>query len=258
MAVEMDSWKTKYNDVLTEYDLAQANWSEREEEFAVTEVEATKEKDSWKEKCMALEAQIAASSTNEAVEVYKARIAQYQEEYQQLHFDYERLCDDTEQEHAKLSALLTESELAKEDALSLLKSKEEDVERLTSLLEAEANRSRVISDEDKELDRLLAAFVVLEKERDDVLTQLKAAEERVASGVSEADQKHADLVCEMEQSKAAYEELKKECERLTQLSASAHVLTRERDQSLLTAIELRVCFSAFNEVFTFICRRIKY
>lgn len=255
--VESDKWKTKFDDIQTEFELAQANWSDREEELMAQQAETSSAREgsngdasSFSEQIEELKAALADKEKMlaQAQEELVASTQEWKNKHLELHYEYEKYSEDSELDRQKLSNLLWESEKACEDLKAQLQNKDEDVDRLTSLLEElDGNRSvmpdtdsselRAALDESKAECERLAALV---KDGAEELAALQQSYDEQESAVQELTEERTKLIEDLEEKEKAISEKVKECERLSQTASSTHVLQRERDQSMLVSADLRV------------------
>lgn len=248
---ELDSWKTKFGDIQTEFELAQANWSEREEELAAIQAESSTTGSGVNGDTLIAELKATLEEKEKLLsqmqEDHAAAIQSWKEKHLALHYEYERYSEESELDRQKDSNLLWESEKAVEDLKAQLQSKDEDVERLNSLLEEVANRSvmpdneslelRAALEESKTECERLASLLQDETEQVSALQQSTSELDSVIQALSEEKTKLMEDFTAME---TTLLEKEKECERLAQSTSSTHVLQRERDQSMLVSADLRV------------------
>ena len=273
-ALETDSWKTRFGDLQTEHELAQANWSEREEELMALQAEASHvvndgEGSQKSEESVAFDKnynQVVAemkvlTDAHKELEEVLARtqeqhivvVDDWKTKHLELHNEFEKYSDYMTHEREKLDN--ENSELREQ-----LAERDDDVDRLTCLLdEKDADRSvlpeagdvselRALLDEARQecgrltvvLQEQTERLSVMEQKNSEQTMQLQTIEVERAKVIDE-DSKHAE---ERTRLNDLLVEKEKECERLSQLAGSAQVLQREHKQSLLSALELRVLHSS--------------
>jgi chromosome segregation ATPase len=264
---ETDEWKTRFGDLQTEHDLAQANWAEREEELLAMQAEAASsgtslhkstDSEAWEKQYNELAVQM--KELAEARKEIEEVLARTQEQHLsvvedwkvkllELHNEYDQYIDDVTQERKKLSS--EDAELREQ-----LSEKDQEIDRLTSLVDdKDSNRSVLAEAEDssqlraslEEAKEECARLTALLQEQTEKLS-IENTNTGLATQLQATEAERAKLVDELTEHAKEYEKLNnllaekdKECERLTKLAASAQVLQREHSQSLLCAVELRVC-----------------
>jgi hypothetical protein len=232
--IEADGWKTKFDDLSTEFELARANWTEREEELMATKAEAehahnaaapvydealkkleaelavfVQEKGEWEKKHAALVAQVAElrgkcdekeTQFAHINEEHNADIEGWRQKYLDLNLELERNSEDAE----KLALLLKE--------------KDEEVERLTALVEEnEINRSAL--PEPVDTTELRAELEEAKQEGAKVVALVKEEAERHSAVLKEeTDRLNALLKEETERLTAV---LKEETEKLAAFEKNA-------------------------------------
>lgn len=277
--METDSWKTRFGDLQTEHELAQANWTEREEELMALQAEAQVsgvqknedgEKGAWEQKHKDLEAQI--KELTDAHKELEEVLARTQEQHASiledwkakhlaLHNEYDKYIDDMTHEHGTLSDEIAKLKYESSELRAQVQEKDDDIERLTAVIEekeinrsvVDANRS-VLGGESNELRAALEEataecerLTALLHEQTERLSAMEKAHSDLSPQLLALEAEKAKLKCEVAEYTQECERLSnlvaekdKECERLSQLAANAQVLQREHSQSLLCSVELRV------------------
>eukprot|EP00026_Physarum_polycephalum_P000195 Phypoly_transcript_00195.p1 GENE.Phypoly_transcript_00195~~Phypoly_transcript_00195.p1 ORF type:complete len:2011 (-),score=530.90 Phypoly_transcript_00195:36-5696(-) len=224
---ETDEWKTRFSDLQTEFDLAQANWTEREEELMTQHAEAShamstggatpQGADAWEAKYNELVSQMKelADSRKELEEAlareeqHISSVGEWKAKHLELHNEYDQYIDQVTHEREKLN----------HEYSVQLKEKEDEIDRLASLLEdKEINRS--VLSEVPDASELRAALEEAREETGRLTALLQEQTEKLATMEGTRGEQDAELqsiVAERVKIMEEIAEYTKECERLNGL-----------------------------------------